>query len=64
MRYMLDWANNNKRIRTKDHGKHLATSAGQFKKTGYKTAEEAARAFMRLYERPVILDKKGNVIGY
>jgi hypothetical protein len=42
----------------------LATGAGKFKKTGYKNAEEASDAFMKLYERPVILDKKGNIIGY
>lgn len=64
MKYLLDWGNNNARVRTKKHGPWLGTSAGKYKKGGYKTAEDAATAFMKTYERPVILDKNGKIIGY
>ncbi len=64
LQYVIDWTNKDKRIMGKAYAPYMATGAGKYKKTGYKTAEEAAEAFMKLYERPVILDKKGNVIGY
>jgi hypothetical protein len=32
--------------------------------TGYKTPEEATDAFLKYYERAVILNKAGKVIGY
>lgn len=62
--YIIDWANNNKKIRAEKYSPYLATYAGKYKKTGYKTPEDAADAFMKMYERPVILDNKGKVIGY
>lgn len=64
LQYVVDWTNNSKKIRTKRYAPYLATGAGKYKKTGYKSASEAADAFMKLYERPVILDKSGNVVGY
>ena len=64
MKYLLDWGNNNSRVRSKKHGSWLGTQAGKYKKAGYKNAEDAATAFMKTYERPVILDKNGKIIGY
>lgn len=64
MKYLLDWGNNNSRVRTKEHGPWLGTYAGKYRKAGYKNAEDAATAFMKTYERPVILDKNGKIIGY
>ena len=63
--YVVDWINGNKNIRSKKHGPVLGTYSGKYRKTGYASAEEAGRDFMRMYERPVILDPKTKkVIGY
>lgn len=64
LQYVSDWADAKKNITKGKHSKHVATYAGKYKKSGYKTPEEAADAFMRYYERPVILDNFGKVIGY
>ena len=64
LRYLIDWTNAHKTVTKGKHRDWLATGAGKFKKSGYKNAQEASDAFMKLYERPVITDKKGNIIGY
>ena len=64
LRYVIDWTNAHKTVTKGKHRDWLATGAGKFKKAGYKNAREASDAFMKLYERPVITDKNGNIIGY
>lgn len=64
LRYVIDWTNAHKSITKGKHRDWLATGAGKFKKSGYKNAQEASDAFMKIYERPVIKDKNGNIIGY
>lgn len=65
LNYVIDWINGNKNIRSNEHGPVLGTYSGRYRKTGYTSAEEAGRDFMRMYERPVILDPKTKkVIGY
>jgi hypothetical protein len=63
LRYVIDWANAAKNVTKGKHRDWLATGAGRYKKTGYKTARDAADAFMKLYERPVIM-KDGKIVGY
>lgn len=64
LRYVIDWTNAHKNVTKGKYRDWLATGAGKFKKSGYKDAHEASDAFMKLYERPVITDKNGNIIGY
>lgn len=63
LQYVIDWANAAKNVTKGKHRDWLATGAGRYKKTGYKTARDAADAFMKLYERPVIM-KDGEIVGY
>jgi len=63
LRYLDDWVSANKWIRKGKYRDYTAAGSGSFKRTGYKTAHEASDAFMKLYERPVIM-KDGKVIGY
>lgn len=64
LRYLDDWVSGNTWIRKGKYRDWTATGSKSFKRTGYKTAHEASDAFMKLYERPVIMDAKGNIIGY
>jgi hypothetical protein len=64
LQYLYDWTSGNSRVKKGKYAKYLATNSGKYKKSGYNTPEDAATAFMKLYERPVILDKQGNVVGY
>lgn len=61
MKYAHDWVTGADWVK---QNKYTVTNAGKFKRTGYKDAHEASDAWMRLYERPVIVDKAGNIIGY
>lgn len=63
-KYADAWVSGDKQVRKGKHAAHTAMGSGKFKKSGYKTAEEAADAWLRNYERAVILDKAGKVIGY
>lgn len=64
LQYVSDWADNKSIVRTKKYGDTTGTYAGRYKKSGYKTPEEAAYQFMKLYERPVLLDEAGKIKGY
>lgn len=64
LQYVSDWADGKKFIKEGKHRGVTTTYSGKYKKTGYKSPEEAAIAFMKMYERPVILDSQGKVIGY
>lgn len=64
LQYVSDWADGKTHIKKGAHRAHTALYSGSYKKTGYKSPEEAAIAFMKLYERPVILDANKRVIGY
>lgn len=63
VKYIMDWNDSADWIRKGKYSAHTATNHGRFRKTGYKTPEEASDAFMKLYERPVIM-KDGKVVGY
>ena len=63
-RYANAWVSGDQQIRKGKHAAHTALGSGKFKKAGYKTAEEAADAWLKNYERAVILDSNGKVIGY
>ena len=62
--YAKAWINGEEWVRKGKYAAHTAMGSGKFKKSGYKTAEEASDAWMKQYERPVILDANGKVIGY
>lgn len=65
LRYLDDWVSGSTWIRKGKHRDTTALYSGVFKKTGYKSAQEASEAFQKLYERAVIRDKDtGKVIGY
>ena len=65
LRYLDDWVSGPTWIRKGKHRDTTALYSGVFKKTGYKSAQEASEAFQKLYERAVIRDKDtGKVIGY
>ena len=64
LKYAHDWNSKSDWVTGGKYAEHTATNAGKFKKKGYQSAVDAANAWMRLYERPVILDAKGNVVGY
>lgn len=64
LNYVIDWTNKHGNVTSKKHGKNLGTYAGRYRKSGYMSAAEAAKDFMKMYERPVILDSAGKVIGY
>jgi len=59
----MDWNDSADWVRKGDYSAYTAMNSGKFKKTGYKDAQEASNAWMKLYERPVII-KDGKVIGY
>ena len=61
MKYVHDWVSGADWVKK---NADTTTYNGKYKMSGYKTASEAADAFTRLYERPVILDNTGNVTGY
>ena len=61
MKYLHDWVIGSENVR---NNADTLTNAGKYKMSGYKDAAEAAYEFMKLYERPVILDKNGKVVGY
>lgn len=61
MKYAHDWVTGAKHIKG---NKYTTTNAGTFKRTGYKDVNEASDAWSHLYERAIIKDKNGNVIGY
>jgi len=61
MKYVHDWVSGADWVKK---NADTTTYNGRYKTSGYKTASEAADAFTRLYERPVILDNAGNVTGY
>ncbi|WP_279148547.1 hypothetical protein [Segatella bryantii] len=46
------------------HSPHTSMNSGKYKTKGYTSTDEASDAWMKLYERPVILDSNGKVIGY
>ena len=61
-KYVRDWIEGAPHIK---RNPNFTTYNGKYKKTGYATPAEAGKAFTRLYERPVIIDKKtGKVTGY
>lgn len=62
--YAKAWINGEDWVRKGKYAAHTAMGSGKFKKSGYKTAEEASDAWMKQYERPVILDANGKIIGY
>lgn len=64
LRYLDDWTSGSTWVKKGKHRDHTALYSGSFKKTGYKSAQEASEAFQKLYERAVIKDKNGKVIGY
>ena len=63
MKFIDDWNNRADNIMKGNYSAYTSTNAGKYKKGGYKTARDAADAFMRYYERPVIM-KDGKVVGY
>lgn len=63
MQYVDDWVNGANNVRKGKHSSYLAMNHSKFKKSGYANAKDAADAFMKLYERPVIM-KDGKVVGY
>lgn len=60
LKYLLDWGNKAKWV---VNNAYTTTNAGRYKKAGYGSASDAGDAFMRLYERPVIMEN-GKVVGY
>ena len=62
--YIHDWNTRAKWITKGKHSPHTATNSGRYKTKGYTSTDEASDAWMKLYERPVILDSNGKVIGY
>lgn len=64
VQYVIDWVNNPKKVRQASVSDQLANNSGMFKRTGYKSPEEASDAFLRLYEVAYIKDKKGNIVGW
>lgn len=64
LKYADEWNNASERIRKGKHAAWTAMNAGKFKKKGYASATDAANAWMKFYERPVILDANGKLIGY
>lgn len=62
--YIHDWNTRAKWITKGKHSPHTATNSGRYKTKGYASTDEASDAWMKLYERPVILDSNGKVIGY
>ena len=62
--YIHDWNTRAKWITKGKHSPHTATNSGRYKIKGYTSTDEASDAWMKLYERPVILDSNGKVIGY
>lgn len=60
LKYLLDWGNKAKWVA---NNAYTTTNAGRYKKAGYGSASDAGDAFMRLYERPVIMEN-GKVVGY
>ena len=63
LKYIMDWNDSADWVRKGDYSAYTAMNSGKFKKTGYKNAQEASNAWMKLYERPVIV-KDGKVVGY
>lgn len=63
LKYIHDWNTRADHIIKGKYSPYTATNAGKYKTAGYKTAKEAADAFMKLYERPVIM-KNGKIVGY
>ena len=61
LKYAHDWATGADWVKG---NKHTLTNAGQFKRTGYKNAHEASDAWSHLYERAILKDKNGNIVGY
>ena len=64
LKLVSDWAEADEKITKGKYSPYVSTYAGKYKKSGYKTPEEATYAFMKYYERPVILDKNNKVVGY
>lgn len=64
LQYVSDWADGTETIKKGRHRGVTSLYSGKYKKRGYKTPEEAAIAFMKMYERPVILNKNKQIIGY
>lgn len=62
--YIHDWNTRAKWIMKGKHSPHTAMNSGKYKTKGYASTDEASDAWMKLYERPVILDSNGKVIGY
>lgn len=62
--YIHDWNTRAKWITKGKYSPHTATNSGRYKTKGYASTDEASDAWMKLYERPVILDSNGKVIGY
>lgn len=62
--YIHDWNTRAKWITKGKYSPHTATNSGRYKTKGYTSTDEASDAWMKLYERPVILDSNGKVIGY
>lgn len=63
LKYIHDWNTRADHIVNGKYAAYTAMNAGKYKTSGYKTAKDAADAFMRLYERPVIM-KNGKIVGY
>lgn len=64
MKFVNDWASGSDWVRKGKHSAYIAYKSGQFKRTGYRNAQEASDAFMQLYERPAIYDKSGKFTGW
>lgn len=61
MRYVHAWVSGDDWVKKNPD---LTTYNGRYRMSGYKSASDAADAFTRFYERPVILNDSGKVIGY
>lgn len=63
LKYIHDWNTRADHIIKGKYSPYTAMNAGKYKTAGYKNAKEAADAFMKLYERPVIMEN-GKIVGY
>ena len=52
LQYLIDWVNKHEKL--KPYTDYLTTGWGEYKKAGYKSPEDAAYDFVRLYERAYV----------
>ena len=62
VRYLIDWVNGAQRLKNEKYSGTAGYMAGKFKKSGYKSAQEASDAFLKLYERAIKKGTKGGDI--